>query len=311
VKVEGLTHDNFKTSYLYIVNDLNISEFVDKNAIKASQFNVLSYDYNIFINKNAVCYDVNIFNKTDTTHIVQKEKVLLPKTDTTHIVRSTKEVFQKEKLTQHILRLKERDIGGCVSFLKLKFKNELETYNEDCIYIPNGKEFYECFIPFTKLGTIRKLKSGERHKVLSMYTNNLLCLNPTITLKQAIVTLVAVAAKTCIEAVPNKDIEEIVKYKYKELESGNLKPVSVKLKKYWVDPSTDDKFDKYNKKRKEYVLNALMEFFGDEICNTDDKVTYKYIANKIGVCERTIHRNLTIEYKTIIKEHNNYRKKTI
>ena len=52
VKVDGLSQNNFKSTYLNICKELGIVEYIDTNAIKSTQFNVLSYDENIFINEN-------------------------------------------------------------------------------------------------------------------------------------------------------------------------------------------------------------------------------------------------------------------
>ena len=53
VKVLGLTPNNFKETYQYIVEDLGLKDYVDRRAIKPSQFNVLSYDEDLFLNMNS------------------------------------------------------------------------------------------------------------------------------------------------------------------------------------------------------------------------------------------------------------------
>ena len=50
VKVDGLTPDNFKPSYFHICNELTIEDYIDLNAVKPTQYNVLSYDPNIYVN---------------------------------------------------------------------------------------------------------------------------------------------------------------------------------------------------------------------------------------------------------------------
>lgn len=69
VKVNGLTKENFKSTYYNICKELNIIEYVDPNAIKPSQFNVLSYDTDIFINKNS-----KVFDSAPLTDVNRKKK---------------------------------------------------------------------------------------------------------------------------------------------------------------------------------------------------------------------------------------------
>jgi hypothetical protein len=56
VKVSGVTHDNFKVTYQYIVKDLEIEDYIDTRAIKPSQFNVLSFDEDLYLNNNSNIY---------------------------------------------------------------------------------------------------------------------------------------------------------------------------------------------------------------------------------------------------------------
>lgn len=56
VKVSGVTIQNFSSTYSHIVQDLGIEEYVDRQAAKATQFNVLSYDSNLFINETSYTY---------------------------------------------------------------------------------------------------------------------------------------------------------------------------------------------------------------------------------------------------------------
>jgi len=53
VKVDGLTSDNFESTYFSICDKLGISQYVDLGAKKASQFNVMSFDTDLFDNPNS------------------------------------------------------------------------------------------------------------------------------------------------------------------------------------------------------------------------------------------------------------------
>ena len=56
VKVSGVTLNNFDSTYASVTNELGLIEYVDIQAAKATQFNVLSFDSNIFINDNAYTF---------------------------------------------------------------------------------------------------------------------------------------------------------------------------------------------------------------------------------------------------------------
>ena len=80
VKVEGLTLQNFKSTYRSIIEQLRIESYIDFNAIKASQFNVLSYDENIFINENSIIFQP--VNKKVSSSIIKKERECIVVNDT-------------------------------------------------------------------------------------------------------------------------------------------------------------------------------------------------------------------------------------
>ena len=56
VKVSGVTINNFSATYCAIANKLGIIDLIDSNASKRTQFNVISYDPNIFTNNESFCF---------------------------------------------------------------------------------------------------------------------------------------------------------------------------------------------------------------------------------------------------------------
>ena len=75
VKVEGLTEDNFNDTYQYIVEKLGVEEVYDVNAKKANQANVLSYDPNLYFNKDSYVFSsINKNGKKDTNSITKKKQ---------------------------------------------------------------------------------------------------------------------------------------------------------------------------------------------------------------------------------------------
>lgn len=73
VKIDGLNLANFKSTYSYVVDDLGIDKFIDIQAIKASQFNVLSYDKDIFVNENSYVFKaVNV--DSPQSYVIEKKE---------------------------------------------------------------------------------------------------------------------------------------------------------------------------------------------------------------------------------------------
>ena len=59
VKVENLDYNNFEETYLNIVNELNLMTYYDDKAVKHTQYSILSFDPNIFINHNSYIFKSN------------------------------------------------------------------------------------------------------------------------------------------------------------------------------------------------------------------------------------------------------------
>jgi len=69
-KVENLTLDNYNATYDAILNDLKLNDFFDKDARKATQYNIISDDSDIFINNSSFIYKsqnvpISIVNKEE------------------------------------------------------------------------------------------------------------------------------------------------------------------------------------------------------------------------------------------------------
>ena len=66
VKVNGLTLENFKYNYNLLAESLGVSDVMDKNARKATQYTILSFDPDIYIND-----DSTVFNAVEEPQIVK------------------------------------------------------------------------------------------------------------------------------------------------------------------------------------------------------------------------------------------------
>jgi hypothetical protein len=149
VKVSGVTPNNFRTTYSNIIADLGITEYIDIAAAKASQFNVLSYDSDVFINNEAI-----VFSSVDA-----------PPSD----------VYQREK------KAYTPDWGANTS---IRFDN-LDEIHFDTEYVVNwiGYEYIRCFMP------IKKITVNRNNMLLSycsnlVYLNPTITIKKTISIMQ-------------------------------------------------------------------------------------------------------------------------------
>jgi len=281
VRVNNINIDNFENSYYEIAKILNINEFIDKNAAKKSQFNIISYDPNIYINSNSYIFDANNIINIEINNDIEINNNI------------------NNEINNNNISIEYSNNN----FIKLKYKVELDNYNnEECIYIAEGKLYYECFIPFDNK-KIREIKEGNRELIYSSYINNLILLNPQVDRKQLYFVLSNLQNKYSINKLNDKELYNIIDYKLKN--KDNLKPINSRMKKYWVNPKSNNKYNAYHNKRGENTKIKLHEFFGDIIYNINSKITYKTISEYTGLSVRTINNIIEDEMKNMIEEHNN------
>ena len=268
-------HTSFKKDYISIATQLGIESYIDESAIKMTQPTVISYDPYIFINEES-----KTFYSTEDT----QKSITLPS------------------------KRRKDNIGSVIPFSnkKVKYETTLDTYDEACIYIKEGKEYVECKLPFKKDGTIKKIKEGERRKWISIFAHNLLYINGYINRKQLYTILNGINQKYCIKKLNEGQIYNIIDYKLEVLNKGEIEAFKPRLKKFWVDPSIKQKREVYDAKRKSLSDDKIEDFFGNDILNINKKITQKIIAEYTGLGVATIKRRFkeNTEYKKIVKEIN-------
>jgi len=140
VKVEGLTLDNFKTTYLSIARSINI--YADKHAAKATQYTIHSYDEDIYIN-----YD-------STTWYVKEEVKNTPTTS----------IYKKEK--------KDTSVPGEKYEIRYNKIADLDFNGKDYLFFPDEKlAIPEAYIPSV-------IRVGARNQILSAFAYQIRALNP-------------------------------------------------------------------------------------------------------------------------------------
>jgi hypothetical protein len=189
VRVENLTLDNFKATYSSVSKELGISEFVDVSARKATQYNVLTYDPNIFINA-----DSHVFSATN----VAPQSVVIGGT-------------RKQAYTID---------GGAKHPLSTIRYDNLDSINLTTDYMVNwdGYDYIKCFIPMKKVMV-------NRNNFLLSYCNNLVYLNPWISAERTIQLLDNVNQFACAVPVDEGQIRRVVSSIFRYQQEGKLSPI--------------------------------------------------------------------------------------
>lgn len=192
VKVEGVTKSNFKTTYLSICDHLGIYHNSDKNAIKHSQFNILSFDPEIYINDDAMIFNASS-NELDNIQKRPKGSII-------------------QKTETHIS-------NGWAVFEKLRFDNTQKYITGSEKYVSNWKNRFDLVKAFI---ANKKLKDGSRYSFFLAYGTNVLALNPHLNFNQLLGLLQNVNPVACENPIDNKQLIKITNTLHKQLIENKL-----------------------------------------------------------------------------------------
>ena len=280
VRVDGLTKENFKFNYTRIAAKLGIEEYIDKNAIKASQFNVMSFDPNIFINENPTVFVAE-----------QTEQVELKTVPTSIVYRKKEE------------RAYTTDVGTV--FTKLRF-DDLDKVEVTGDYIVNweGIEWVKCWIPIHK-------QDKNRNALLLSYCNNLVWLNAHITKDRALKVLKSVNEIAFRSPVSQDQLCKVIDSIFKYKEDGTLKPIYFKKKRKIVfnkntGLTKEDKLDicrqELTKKHIDTSKNRLYQIL-EKWDLINGKASIRNVANNSNMNVKTVAKYWP-EFKEYIEQIN-------
>lgn len=187
---KDITNNEFSDFYKSIVYNLGILDLVDISAIKRSQFSIVSYDEDLFLNTKS-----SVFKYKNNPHRVANYYKI-----------------NKEEEKKSISHLK----GGDIKYTDLY----------DIVNITSGYAVHKEGIYETKSYVPGKIKNGNREKFFSSYCNNLIYLNNGITEDEVYNILSNINKHHCIEPIPKRDLLKIIKYKFKNL--NKIKPIKFK-----------------------------------------------------------------------------------
>lgn len=275
-RIDGVTLNNFHASYSYVVEDLGLSLFVDTQAIKPSQFSILSYDEDLFINESCFVY--------------QAVEVTSPRTDV------------KMKKEKAYTLVGEEKAG-------IRFNN-LDDFSpvEDIYSVDwDGKEYVNCFIP------IKKRETGQRNSFLLGYCSNFVVLNPELSRDAVVSILDRVNQIACNEPVNLNQIRKIVESVFKYKEEGTLKSTPFRMKRKFFFNERDGKISKSEKwniinqelsnKRKQESLQKLNDILADWDFGKLGKITQAAVYKNHPISSKTVEK-YWFHFKFYIRELN-------
>lgn len=282
IKVKGINKDNFNFNYIRIAKELGIINFIDINAIKASQFNVLSFDPYIYINTSSFVF--SCFSDISSIVIKQYNSNIY---NNINKIAYTKVITAKNKF--------------------IRFSN-IDEINVDGEYNVNwtGYDIIKCWIP------IHKKKIGRNNMLLS-YCNNLVYLNSYITEEKIFDILKKVNYIAFETPVNDEQLNRIINSVLKYKEDGTLKPIYFNKKRKIVfnKDSKLNKEEKLNicsielaKKRTEDSKQKLYNIIEDWDFNTYGKISQRKIYNNFNICQKTVEKYYN-EFKEYISDLNN------
>lgn len=227
VKTKGITYENFKESYTSICLNLGIQKFIDKNAVKQSQYSVLSFDSDIYINKASYVFDYTISDAELKESISDYRNLVINKKSTPSVVNKKKEDIY--------------DTRGAFFKTQMRYDNT-DTIDIDGNYIVNweGYTIVKAWIP------MQKIPDGNRYNFFLGYANNLVSLNPTLTFLGLLNNLKNVNCFACVQPIAESQLVKISNTMIKQRDSGILKPIEFNKKRKIVF-SKDCKLDKESK----------------------------------------------------------------
>lgn len=277
VQVDGLNQNNYNDAYEFIINNLNIAEYVDRCAKGIIQPALVSFDPNLFYNPNSIKFDLS------------------------RLITVTPPI----ELSNNILKKKTFSQTGGVEKINFNCANEMEFDNKEYIADWQNIDFIECRLT-------GKIKEGKRNKTLFAYGANLVYLNPTLTKEKLTAILHNVNISACDIPLEYKHIASMMSTLFKYKEEGTLKPLYKPKKRSIIfNPDAkltyDEKMVIVHSVRKEKCAQTSTNKIYDIIENWDftthGTISQSKIIKNYSISKKTIEKYYK-EFKDYIQELN-------
>lgn len=270
-KVDGINPENYKPTFYSITDALNITEYIDPRAVKLSQYSILSYDVNLFLNPDSFVFTTvgdDLSNKIDfvpSTLIIKK---------TEHNKDTGYKTELQDVIEQNNIRysnINDFDFNG-------------EEYITDWVH---RFDYIQCWIPF-------QLLTDGRKCIMMNYIRNLVWLNPNIEMKLLINTSMFINKKICETPLDYKKIKEFIDLCIKQKNAGTLTP-KVTKKIILFNPClhlSTTKLKLWGKARsfqyKEIGMVRLYNIIEDWKFEFNGKLTIRSVADNSDMNKKTV-----------------------
>lgn len=266
VRFQGLTKDNFKENYEKVAKILNIN--ADKHASKATQYNIQSYDKNLYYNDNSI--------------VLESKELQSSKTYLEDVTFST--IKRKEK--------KDRTESSTFGNIKIRY-NSIDEYDfssTDYLFFRDEKEaFYEIYIPFV-------IPKGSRNNTIYAIGCQYRGLNTHITSAE-LFNFISYANQRCKPPMTSSELRQI------SISIMNIKdivPERITPRRILFNPKK--KMDRKEKtticnrlvgeRRSQITQNKILDVIENWNEDEDGRKTNSAIAKKLGIDRATVGRHL-------------------
>jgi len=282
VKVKDINKNNFKSTYISICNDLHIEKYIDTNAIKITQYSILSSDSELYINNESFIYS------SVSSSIKDNFNFVLPPT--------------------LIVKKEEHNVGGRTK-LNTKFNNINDfdfNGNDYIVDYKNGLDYIYCSKPFTPL-------TDGRKRYMLNYIRNYVYLNPTASKLQITNSAKFINISIGIEPLSNSIIESQISNIMKQHGEAMLTP-KIKKRRILFNPKSLLTKDEKNiiqgelksKHYKDVRLQEMYEIIEDWNFNFNGKITIRSVTYHVQFSKSTVEKYWSElkEYVNVLnKEH--------
>lgn len=285
VKTEGVTKDNFKNAFDFVVKEIGLTKYYDKSAVKMTQASIMSYDPTLYINDNPF-----IFKFTDSFN-VKDNKVS---------IKFSKSQKQDENDLEY--KFKFSNIDNVIENTEFGEYNTFVNWNGiniiECLCIPNS------------------INDGNRQNALLGYCNNLVILNPDANKQQVFNMMMRVNKSMCVNPVNEKRIENIVDTIYKYKYTSGLQP-KYTIRKILFDKNSNKNLNKTEKleivnqilteKRVNESKTKIYEIINNWDISTNGKISQTKVAQYYGMSKTTVNKYWNEFSEEIKKINDNYK----
>ncbi|MFD0963839.1 hypothetical protein [Pseudofulvibacter geojedonensis] len=280
VAIDGLTQENFQANYLYVTELLNIK--ADKNAAKATQFTIYSYDKNIYIN--------------DNSKIIKAKESSIKINDIRNKKMHNRLAYKK--------RIKDVNVL-CNIKIKYDIYDELDFEGKDYIVFNDDKEYFPVlYIPWI-------INVGQRNTKISAIAEQFLAINYHANEKDFRIFMNFINGR-CEEPLGDDELEGIINRK---LQQDRVELIYNKPRRIVFDP-----YSVLNKKQKQKIvgqvigqvriknsINKIKEAIDNWDFEKQGKITRKSISKATGLHRNTISNRIEQFLELISKMNDEYK----